>query len=321
MSEQEEEGSIVKRRLLQKLERDCGPVLQGALRDPRTVEVMLNPDGRLWQERLGEKMMPIGNVPRIQALGILKTVAAFHEQVVTKDSPRLECEWPLDGSRFAGQLPPIVSEVTFAIRKKASAVFTLDQYVEQEIMTAAQAAALRQAVRDHRNVLVIGGTGSGKTTLINALIAEMVVANPHERFVTIEDTAELQCTAENKVQYYTTTSVNMADLVKGTLRMRPDRILVGEVRDGTALDLVDAWNTGHEGGAGTLHANSPEAALSRLQSLITRNPAAPRVIEPVIAEAVHIVVHITRTATRSRRVEAILAIDGYENGNYLTRNL
>lgn len=321
MSEQEEEGSIVKRRLLQKLERDCGPVLQGALRDPRTVEVMLNPDGRLWQERLGEKMMPIGNVPRIQALGILKTVAAFHEQVVTKDSPKLECEWPLDGSRFAGQLPPIVSEVTFAIRKKASAVFTLDQYVEQEIMTAAQAAALRQAVRDHRNVLVIGGTGSGKTTLINALIAEMVVANPHERFVTIEDTAELQCTAENKVQYYTTTSVNMADLVKGTLRMRPDRILVGEVRDGTALDLVDAWNTGHEGGAGTLHANSPEAALSRLQSLITRNPAAPRVIEPVIAEAVHIVVHITRTATRSRRVEAILAIDGYENGNYLTRNL
>lgn len=321
LSEQEEEGSIVKRRLLQKLERDCGPVLQGALRDPRTVEVMLNPDGRLWQERLGEKMMPIGNVPRIQALGILKTVAAFHEQVVTKDSPRLECEWPLDGSRFAGQLPPIVSEVTFAIRKKASAVFTLDQYVEQEIMTAAQAAALRQAVRDHRNVLVIGGTGSGKTTLINALIAEMVVANPHERFVTIEDTAELQCTAENKVQYYTTTSVNMADLVKGTLRMRPDRILVGEVRDGTALDLVDAWNTGHEGGAGTLHANSPEAALSRLQSLITRNPAAPRVIEPVIAEAVHIVVHITRTATRSRRVEAILAIDGYENGNYLTRNL
>jgi P-type conjugative transfer ATPase TrbB len=317
----DEEGGVGKQRLRAKLERDCGALLMNAMHDPLTVEVLLNADGKLWQERLGEPMTHIGEIKSIQAQGILRSVAAYHDEVVTREHPRLECEWPLDGSRFAGQLPPIVREVTFAIRKKASSVFTLDQYVEREVMTFSHAEALREAVQAHKNILVIGGTGSGKTTLINALIAEMVRQNPHERFVTIEDTAELQCTAPNKVQYYASANVSLADLVKGTLRMRPDRILVGEVRDGTALDLVDAWNTGHDGGAGTLHANSPLAALNRLRSLITRNPAAPAEIEPLIGEAVHVVVHITRTASRSRRVQAILAIDGYADGHYATRNL
>ena len=321
MADLEEDPSVFRARLRIKLERDCGPVFIAAMHDPLTVEVMLNADGMLWQERLGNGMRLIGEIRNIQAQAILKSVASFHGLVVTRDSPRLECEWPLDMSRFAGQLPPVVREVTFAIRKKASAVFTLDQYVERSIMTAAQADALCDAIHAHRTILVTGGTGSGKTTLVNAIIFEMVAQNPTERFVTIEDTAELQCSAPNQVQYYTSATTTLTDLVKGTLRMRPDRIVVGEVRDAAALDLLDVLNTGHEGGVATLHANNALAGLTRLRSLISRNKSAPAEIEPLISEAVHVVVHIARTLDKSRRIQEILAIDGYANGQYLTRSL
>lgn len=304
-----------------KLTRDLGPVLLSAINDPRTVEVMLNPDGKIWQEKLGEPMRCIGTLGLAQAQSILETIAGYLDKTVTRDSPILEGEFPLDGSRFAGQLPPIVPAPSFALRKKAIAIFTLDQYVEKGIMTAEQRAALGRAVLDHRNILVIGGTGSGKTTLVNAIINEMVVATPGERVVIIEDTGEIQCAAENYIQFHTTIDVSMTALLKTTLRMRPDRILVGEVRDGAALDLLDAWNTGHEGGAATLHANTADSGLQRLRSLITRNPAAPKDIEPLIGEAVHVVVHIARTKEGSRRIQEILEISGYENARYITRNL
>jgi len=317
----EEERHISKDRLRAKLQRDCGERVLQAMLDPATVEIVLNPDGKVWQERLGEPMAPIGVLNDYRAIGILKTVAAYHDTTITNLRPHLECEWPLDGSRFAGQIPPIVSQVSFAIRKKAVALYTLDDYVKHQILEAQQADALREAVHGHRNILVIGGTGSGKTTFINALIAEMVKFNSVERFITMEDTAELQCAAVNKVQYYTSLDVGLTSLVKLSLRMRPDRILVGEVRDGSALDLLDAWNTGHPGGAATLHANNALSGLTRLKSLITRNPAAPSEIEPLIAEAVNVVVSISRTAERGRRVQEVLAVDGFEAGRYITRQL
>jgi type IV secretion system protein TrbB len=320
MKEQEEQGVTVKDRARQKLRRDLGGVIEQALSDPKTVEIMLNADGRLWQERLGETMRCIGNITEARAESIIKTVAGFHGKEVTRFNPILEGELPLDGSRFAGQLPPVVTKPTFAIRKKAISIFTLDDYVQSEIMTEAQCEAIKNAVVAHRNILVIGGTGSGKTTLVNAIINEMVKHAPAERVFLIEDTGEIQCSAENCVQYHTTLDVSMTQLLKTTLRMRPDRILVGEVRGSEALDLLDAWNTGHEGGAATLHANNALAGLHRLKSLISRNPAAPAEIEPLIGEAVHCVVHIARTPA-GRRVEEILSIKGYENGHYTIEKL
>jgi len=281
---------------------------------------MLNADGKLWQERLGETMQCIGSLRSAQAEAVIKTVAGYHGKEITRAKPIIEGELPLDGSRFAGQLPPIVSAPTFAIRKKAIAIFTLEQYVADGIMTPQQCETLQMAVKNHRNILVIGGTGSGKTTLINAVINEMVISNPGERVCIIEDTGEIQCSAENFVQYHTSLEVSMTALLKVILRMRPDRILVGEVRGPEALDLLDAWNTGHEGGAATLHANNPMAGLARLKSLITRNESAPTDIEPLIGEAVHLVVHIART-TDGRRVQEILEISGYEQGRYITRTL
>lgn|GEM_PF-1758441 len=178
MTDQHAELNTVRERAKRKLERDMGPRLLAHLNDSRTVEIMLNADGRLWLERLGEPMSCIGSMRTAQAQAIIETIAGFHGKEVTRSRPILEGELPLDGSRFAGQLPPVVPAPTFAIRKKAVAIFTLDQYVERGIMTAAQRDVLVAAVRAHRNVLVIGGTGSGKTTLVNAIINEMVMHRP-----------------------------------------------------------------------------------------------------------------------------------------------
>ncbi len=320
MNIDEQQLVTVKDRAKEKLRRDLGGLIEQALNDPKTVEIMLNADGRLWQERLGETMRCIGTITEARAESIIKTIAGFHGKEVTRLKPMIEGELPLDGSRFAGQLPPVVSNPTFAIRKKAISVFTLDEYVQSDIMTAAQCEVIKKAVSNHRNILVIGGTGSGKTTLVNAIINEMVQSAPEERIFIIEDTGEIQCSAENCVQYHTTLDVSMTQLLKTTLRMRPDRILVGEVRGSEALDLLDAWNTGHEGGAATLHANNALAGLHRLKSLITRNPAAPAEIEPLIGEAVHCVVHIARTP-QGRKVEEIISVNGFENGQYLVEKL
>jgi P-type conjugative transfer ATPase TrbB len=319
MSEHSEAISI-KERARRKLERDMGPVLLAALNDPRTVEIMLNADGKLWQERLGEPMKCIASMRMAQAQAIIETVAGYHGKEVTRQKPILEGELPLDGSRFAGQLPPVVPAPTFAIRKRAVAIFTLAQYVEDGVMTAGQRDALIEAIRAHRNILVVGGTGSGKTTLVNAIINQMVVQDPTERVILIEDTGEIQCAAANYVQYHTSIDVNMTTLLRSALRMRPDRILVGEVRGPEALDLLMAWNTGHEGGAATLHANNARAGLDRLAMLISMHPDSPRPIEPLIAEAVHVVVHIARFEGQ-RRVQEILAVSGFDGHRYLTHAL
>ena len=297
-----------------------GAELLSYLADPKTVEIMLNADGSVWLEQLGEPMRRVGGLRAAQAQAIIETVAGFHGKEVTHASPLLEGEFPLDGSRFAGQLPPVVPAPTFAIRKRAVAIFTLPEYVESGILSAEQRDVIIEAVRAHRNILVIGGTGSGKTTLINSVINEMVTANPDERIVVIEDTGEIQCAAANYVQYHTSSDVSMTDLLRTTLRMRPDRILVGEVRGPEALDLLMAWNTGHEGGAATLHANNATAALDRLAMLISMHPNAPTPIEPLIGAAVHLIVHIARDSG-SRRVREILRIDGYADGQYLTQPL
>jgi len=316
-AEKDSGSNLQLQRNLEKLRRDLGPVFLDAFNAPLTIEIMLNPDGKLWHEMLGKPMQLIGRVEPARAEAVLKTVAACLNTTITRENPTIEGEFPLDGSRFAGQVAPVVQAPTYALRKKASSVFTLAQYVEAGVMSQEYADIIRDAVANHRNILVIGGTGSGKTTLTNAIIHEISVTYPHERIVIIEDTGELQCSAENHVLYHTSPTRSMTDLLKTTLRMRPERILIGEVRGHEALDLLDAWNTGHEGGVATLHANNSTAALKRLHSLVTRNPFAPKDIEPLIGEVVHLVIHIKKTPA-GRRVSEILKVSGYENGQYKT---
>ncbi|HDT3896477.1 TPA: P-type conjugative transfer ATPase TrbB [Escherichia coli] len=305
-------------RAIEKLKRDMGRSLMEALEDPETLEIMLNPDGKLWREKFGQPMFCMGTVPVQRSKTIIQTIAGFHKKIIDSNSPFLECELPIDGSRFAGQLPPLVAGPTFAIRKKASRIFLLDEYVDKGVMTRVQADFICRAIAAHKNILVIGGTGSGKTPLLNAIIAEIVRQFPDERICIIEDTGELQCAALNFVQYHTTINVTMTDILRLILRMRPDRIFVGETRGPEALDMLDAWNTGHEGGAASLHANNTLSALTRLRSLISRNPFAPREIEPVIGEAVNVIVQISKTS-EGRRIKEIREIQGYENGEYISQ--
>ncbi|MEP6606207.1 MAG: ATPase, T2SS/T4P/T4SS family, partial [Nitrosospira sp.] len=198
-----EEPSSLRDRAKQKLVRELGDDLMGVLHDPSTIEIMLNADGRLWHERLGEPMRCIGTMRKTQSLGIVKTVAGFHGRELTRSRPTLECEFPLDGSRFAAQVPPVVPEVVFAIRKKAVSVFTLDDYVAAGIMTSSQCALIKEAIAKRHNIILSGGTGSGKTTLANAGLSHISAINPDVRLVIIEDTGEIQCTARNYVQYHT----------------------------------------------------------------------------------------------------------------------
>lgn len=308
-------------RAKKKLEKDMGPEFLAALNDPRTIEIMLNPDGKLWVEKLGERMRCVGTMRFAQAQAIIETIAGFHRKEVTSKKPLLEGEVPLDGSRFAGQLFPVVSGPTFAIRKKAIAIFTLDQYVERGIMTPQQRDVIINAVASHKNILVSGGTGSGKTTLVNAIIHQMVLNDPTERVIIIEDTGEIQCAAENSVTYHTTLDVTMTDLLKTTLRMRPDRIFVGEVRGKEALDLLMAWGTGHPGGAATIHADSAPATLKRLLMLVSMHPDCPTPIEPLIGEAVHVVVNIAKNPDGTRCIREIIEVLGYEDGHYIINKL
>jgi P-type conjugative transfer ATPase TrbB len=306
-----------RRRISAKLQDELGEVICTTLMEPDVVEVMVNPDGSLWVERLGKGMTQIEEDGQVSPARVIATVAAYADTVVTRQSPIVSAVLPTDGSRFEGLLPPIVAGPTFTIRRKASKVFGLEDYASNSIMTSSDIMVLRTAVVERRNIMIAGGTGSGKTTLANALIQEISLIHPEHRIVIIEDTAEIQCSAHNKVQMLTSDEVGMDRLLRSTMRLRPDRIIVGEVRGGEALTLLKAWNTGHPGGIGTIHANSARAALDRLESLIDESTASP--MRRLIGEALDMVLFITNENGK-RRISEILEVTNSDGDTYRTKS-
>ncbi|MER9302893.1 P-type conjugative transfer ATPase TrbB [Mesorhizobium sp. M0496] len=290
-----------------------GAAITEALADPTVIEVMVNPDGALRLDRLGEGRVDTGvHMHPSEAERIIRLVASHVRAEAHADSPIVSAELP-SGERFEGLLPPVVLAPCFAIRKPAAKLYTLANYVADRVMLPLQADALRKAVRERRNILVAGGTSSGKTTLTNALLAE--VAECDERVILIEDTRELQCAAKDCVAMRTRRgSITLADLVRSTLRLRPDRIIVGEVRGAEALDLLKAWNTGHPGGIATVHANSARSALYRIEQLAQE--AVVTVPRRLIADAVDLVIFIAGRGP-ARRVDAIAEVTGLDgSGDY-----
>ncbi|PZR64563.1 MAG: P-type conjugative transfer ATPase TrbB [Candidatus Eremiobacter antarcticus] len=307
-------------RLEEKLKRELGPTVLSALADPQVVEVMLNPDGRLWVDVMGSGMHDTGDrMKPAQAESLLGTVAMMLNSVVNSEHPILQAELPLDGSRIGGVLPPIASAPSFAIRKRASLVYSLDDYVLLGSLRAMHADVLRHAIYERKNILIVGAAGSGKTTFANALLLQMSTgASSCERIVVLEDTVELQCIAANRVELHTSEHADMTRLLRTTMRLRPDRIVVGEVRGAEALALLKAWNTGHPGGLATIHANNCAAALVRLEQLIQEAnvPAQPK----LVAEVVNIVVWIARTPS-GRRVQEIVSVRGWTEAGYVLEPL
>jgi P-type conjugative transfer ATPase TrbB len=289
------------------------------LDDPEIVEIMLNPDGRLWIDRLGSGLADTGiGVTAADGERIIRLVAHHVGSEVHARAPRVSAELPETGERFEGLLPPVVTAPAFAIRKPAVAVFTLDDYVASGIITRLQRAALRKAVAGRENILVAGGTGTGKTTLTNALLAE--IAGTSDRIVLIEDTRELQCTAPNLVAMRTKDGVaTLSDLVRSSLRLRPDRIPIGEVRGAEALDLLKAWGTGHPGGFGTIHAGTALGALRRLEQLIQE--AVTTVPRPLIAETIGLIAVLVRDGA-GRRLSELARVEGLDaSGEYRIHSL
>ena len=317
MSEQQFQHASLSRSA-RMLRTALGSAIASYLEDNQIVEVMLNPDGRLWVDRLkGGLAETSETISAHDGERIIRLVAHHVGAEVHESAPRISAELPETGERFEGLLPPVVAGPTFAIRKPAVAVFTLDQYVTSRIMTKAQAKSLRAAVENRLNILVAGGTSTGKTTLTNALLAE--VAKTSDRVILIEDTRELHCQSQNLVALRTKEGVStLTDLVRASLRLRPDRIPIGEVRGPEALDLLKAWGTGHPGGVGTIHAGSGLGALRRLEQLIQE--AVVTVPRALISETINIIAVLSGRGSE-RRLKELVQVHGLDaNGDYRLTN-
>jgi type IV secretion system protein VirB11 len=302
---------IQERRRDEMLHRQMGPQLLALIADPAITDILINSDGRVWCEAHGKGLYPTGfTISASQVESLIGTVAATHDTVADADHPIVETELLLGGIRFEGLRPPVVERPCIAVRKPAQVLYTLDDYVRDGIVTPRYAALFREAIERRENFLIAGGAGSGKTTFGGALINEMVArGDPNERYVILEDTREIQCRAQNLVQLRTAEAADLQRLVRTTMRLRPDRIVVGEVRGGEALALLKAWTTGHPGGVTTIHANSAKAALTRLASLVQEAGVPPQ--PELIAETINLIAFITRT-TSGRRVSEVVRVEGYD---------
>jgi Flp pilus assembly CpaF family ATPase len=324
-------------RLEVKLRRELGDAVLSLLADDRTEDILLNPDSSLWLKRMGEGFLKVGQMPPAQAASALGTIAAWRGTVLNHEHPVLETELPIDGSRFEGIVPPVVRFPIFAIRLRPKKIFTLGDYEAGRILTgkedplnrlrrrddfAASVRALthadiiRAAIRARKNILVVGSTGSGKTTLVNAILDSLAQITPHDRVISIEDTTELQCAVKNYLDLRAVGDVTMLECLRACMRLKPTRIVVGEVRGAEAHTLLKAWNTGHPGGAATVHANDAISGLIRLESLVAEATSAPQ--QTLIAEAVDLVIFVDEEPDlkAGRKVRELLLVTGYRDGRY-----
>jgi type IV secretion system protein TrbB len=320
-----------------KLKRELGETILSVLSDDLMEDILLNPDSTLWVKRMGEDFRRVGDMPPTQAWSALSTIATMRGTVLNHEKPILETELPIDGSRFEGIVPPVVRRPVFAIRLRPRKIFALAEYETAGILTGRadplnrsrhrddfagairglpHGEIIRAAVRSRKNLLVVGSTGSGKTTLVNAILHAFSDLTPNDRVISIEDTTELQCPVENYLDLRAVGSVTMLDCLRACMRLKPTRIVVGEVRGAEAHTLLKAWNTGHPGGAATVHANDAVSGLTRLESLIAEATNAPQ--QSLIAEAIDVVVFVDEESSISagRKVREVLLVTGYRNGEY-----
>lgn len=297
-------------RHLDMLKTALGSEIVQFLEQDDVIEIMVNPDGKLWLDTLSQGKRATDLVlPENQRLNIIKLIASASNLLANEEHPEIACELFFAAARFEGWVAPVSEYPTFTLRKKARMIYTLEDYLAKGWLSQKEINFLRQAIQQRLNILIAGSTGSGKTTFANALLNEL--ANTEDRIIVLEDLPELQISSKDHVALKTTNKITMRDLVKGSLRMRPDRIIIGEVRDGAALDLLKAWNTGHPGGICTLHANSASSVMARLEDLILESVS--RVPERLIQEALDVVLFMTKKGNRDYQLAEIKLISEKAN--------
>jgi Flp pilus assembly CpaF family ATPase len=324
-------------RLEVKLRRELGEAVLSLLEDDRTEDIVLNPDSSLWLKRRGSGFSRFGQMLPTQAASAVGTIAAWRGTVLNHEHPILETELPIDGSRFEGIVAPVVRHPIFAVRLRPRKIFTLADYETAGIITdkrdplnglrrrddfpsvvrgLSHAEIIRAAIRARKNILVVGSTGSGKTTLVNAILDALAQLAPDDRVISIEDTTELQCAVSNYLDLRAVGKVSMLECLRACMRLKPTRIVVGEVRGAEAHTLLKAWNTGHPGGAATIHANDAMSGLIRLESLVAEATTAPQ--QALIGEAVDLVIFVDEEPDlqAGRKVREVLLVTGYRDGQY-----
>jgi type IV secretion system protein VirB11 len=322
-------------RLEVKLRRELGETVLSLLDDDRTEDIVLNADSILWTKRRGSGFSQCGRMSPAQAASAVGTVAAWRGTVLNHDHPILETELPIDGSRFEAIVAPVVRNPIFAIRLRPRKIFTLADYQADGILTDKHDPAntlrrrndfstvvrglshmeiIRAAIYARKNILVVGSTGSGKTTLVNAILDALAQVSPDDRVISIEDTTELQCAVSNYLDLRAAGNVSMLGCLRACMRLKPTRIVVGEVRGAEAHTLLKAWNTGHPGGAATIHANDALSGLIRLESLVAEATSAPQ--RTLIGEAVDLVIFVDEEPDlqAGRKVREVLLVTGYMDG-------
>jgi len=298
--------------------RDYGPIT-ALLNDDSISEIMVNGPNQVYVERKGQlSPVDVKFESDAELVRVIREIAAFVGRRIDDESPMVDCRLP-DGSRVNAVIAPLaIDGASLTIRKFARDPYTVQDLINFGTITAEAAGFLEACVKAHFNILVAGGTGSGKTTMLNVLSSFIPDT---ERVVTIEDAAELQLRQPHKVRLESrparadgTGRVSIRELVVNALRMRPDRIVIGECRSGEALDMLQAMNTGHDGSLTTIHANSPRDTLARLETLVLMSGVdlPQRAIREQIASAIHLIVQQSRMRDGSRRVTNITEIVGRE---------
>ena len=291
--------------------------IEHLIRNDSISEIMVNGSGHIFIEKRGQ-ILGIPDVVLTEKLlqVAVRNIARVLGGEINDETPLLDSRLP-DGSRVAAAIPPCSRRgTTLTIRKFPSRRFTPDELVQEGTLPIDVLAYLAEAVRNHRNILISGGTSTGKTTMLEALVTFI---EPSERVVLIEETAEVKIVLENLVEFEARReqpgrpAVTIRDLLRATLRHRPDRILVGEVRGGEAFDLLQALNTGHSGTLSTIHANSAKLAVSRFITCVLQSgiDLPYRAIQSNIADALDLILHVERRNGR-RYLAELLRLAGYD---------
>lgn len=303
-------------RQMQQLKDEFGEACIHLLNDADIKEIMLNPDGRIWFEHKRDGMQETNIAFSYNsAYKLITTVADLCGKIINRQQPILETQLPIFKYRFSAIIPDVVDFPVFCIRKNIKKLFSLSEYVVQGVLTEQQLSLIHCGINARNSILIAGGPGTGKTTLANAILAEMVqIGDANQRIVIIEDTRELSCSASNCVYLKTTRYADFNQLLKSTLRMRPDKICLGECRGAETSVLLKAWNTGTQGGLATIHANNAISALDRMEELSASEGSSA--IKRLISIAVKMIVALEFNSTYGRKITEIVRVNDYKNGEY-----